>query len=55
MKKKTLFSIVTGVLSFSIATLAKFEIDTLGYWIISLPIIVLLNAVYFNCVEDNAR
>jgi len=38
MKKKTLFAIVTGVLSCTIATLAKFEIDTLGYWLISLPI-----------------
>jgi hypothetical protein len=55
MKKKTLFAIVTGVLSCTIATLAKFEIDTLGYWLISLPIIVVLNVVYFNCAEDNAR
>lgn len=55
MKKKTLFAIVTGILSSTIATLENFEIDTLGYWLISLSIIIVLNVVYFNCAEDNAR
>ena len=54
MKKGIFFAIVTGVLSCTIATLAKFEIDTLGYWLISLPIIIVLNVVYFSCKEDNA-
>jgi hypothetical protein len=55
MKKKTLFAIVTGVLSCVIATLAKFEIDSLGYWFVSLPIIITLNVAYSSCAENNER
>ena len=55
MKKKTLFAIVVGILSVTIATLAKFEIHTVAYWSVSLPIIIGLNALYSSCDNDNKR
>ena len=51
MKKKTLFAMLTGVVSCTIANLAGYGIEDLGWWLISLPIIVVLNIIYFNYAD----
>jgi hypothetical protein len=53
MKKRTVFVIVTALLSATVATLSGFEIDTFQYWIISLLILVAFNVIYFFCENDN--
>ncbi len=48
MKPNTLlFALITGVLSYTVSTLAGYELVSFGYWLISLSIIVVLNVIYF--------
>lgn len=54
MKKGILFAIVTGVLSFVLATLFGYKIVDLGYWLVSIPVVVVLNVVYLLCKDDDS-
>ncbi len=54
MKKSILFAIITGVLSFVLATLFGYRIVDLGYWLVSIPVVVALNVVYLLCRDDDS-
>lgn len=52
MKKKTLYAILVGMLSALICNLYDITPSDLSFWLVTIPIIGVLNGIYSYCTDD---